>query len=153
MGAYSRWTLIQGWALIRINTVVWEMQLIFTITEFLQTLMHQSRYFFFSQKNLDSVLNILLLMSAMLLLSLRTIPRVFVVISHTSSLLVLNMASYCSTKAQLHSQIFCEIFFLVAKQQRLMNQLTQLRKKKKLRQQEQTQEMFPGECLTKEQCS
>ena len=153
MGAYSRWTLIQGWALIRINTVVWEMQLIFTITEFLQTLMHQSRYFFFSQKNLDSVLNILLLMSAMLLLSLRTIPRVFVVISHTNSLLVLNMASYCSTKAQLHSQIFREIFFLVAKQQRLMNQLTQLRKKKKLRQQEQTQEMFPGECLTKEQCS
>ena len=42
MGAYSRWTLIQGWALIRINTVVWEMQLIFTIiSEFLQTLMHQ----------------------------------------------------------------------------------------------------------------
>ena len=31
MGAYSRWTLIQGWALIQINTVVWEMQLIFTI--------------------------------------------------------------------------------------------------------------------------
>ena len=115
MGAYSRWTLIQGWALIRINTVVWEMQLIFTITEFLQTLMHQSRYFFFSQKNLDSVLNILLLMSAMLLLSLRTIPRVFVVISHTNSLLVLNMASYCSTKAQLHSQIFCKIFFFGSK--------------------------------------
>ena len=41
MGAYSRWTLIQGWALIRINMVVWEMQLIFTIIEFLQTLMHQ----------------------------------------------------------------------------------------------------------------
>ena len=41
MGAYSRWTLIQGWALIQINTVVWEMQLIFTISEFLQTLMHQ----------------------------------------------------------------------------------------------------------------
>ena len=31
MGAYSRWTLIQGWALIQINMVVWEMQLIFTI--------------------------------------------------------------------------------------------------------------------------
>ena len=25
MGANSRWTLIQGWALIRINRVVWEM--------------------------------------------------------------------------------------------------------------------------------
>ena len=41
MGAYSRWTLIQGWALIRINTVVWEIQLIFTFSEFLRTLMHQ----------------------------------------------------------------------------------------------------------------
>ena len=41
MGAYLRWTLIQGWALIQINMVVWEMQLIFTFSEFLQTIMHQ----------------------------------------------------------------------------------------------------------------
>ena len=26
MGAYSRWALIRGWALIRINTVSWEHQ-------------------------------------------------------------------------------------------------------------------------------
>ena len=34
-----------------------------------------------------------------------------------------------------------------------MDQLTHVRIKTKLRQREQTQEMLPGECLTKEQCS
>ena len=88
-------------------------------------------------------------------------PQSFVVISRTSSPLVQVMDSYCSTKAQLHSQVFWVFFFnfnfyyyfFAAKQQRLMDQLTHVRIKTKLRQREQTQEMLPGECLTKEQCS
>ena len=122
-----------------------------------------TRYFFFSQNNLESIFNILLLVSSMFLLSLQTIPRTLEFCGHKSyqfptglgyGQLLFNKGPVALTGFLFFFFNFnFYYYFFAAKQQRLMDQLTHVRIKTKLRQREQTQQMLPGECLTKEQCS
>ena len=99
----------------------------------------------------------------MFLLSLQTIPRTLEFCGHKSyqfptglgyGQLLFNKGPVALTGFLFFFFNFnFYYYFFAAKQQRLMDQLTHVRIKTKLRQREQTQEMLPGECRTKEQCS